>query len=389
MEAPEVKLERRVLGGPGAVTAAQVLGQVRVVRRLRRDVVPGAQHRRVERARGPIRERHDVAVDGRDAAPGHLDCAVGHEGVELVADDDSAVQRRVLGLEVVSLQRAVLELEHEPRAEIAQPQRGVPAAAAEPQGPPERAVSGEDPVRVRPDGHRDAVRGAREVDGDLHAGAPRADDEDALAVEPLAVDVILGVEHLAGEPREGVERRAAASGRAEGAGGDDEVLRANRAAVREGDGPLVREVVEGGVGNLRVQGDLVREPMRARERGDVRLHGLRVGEIGRALGPGRAAEREVVLALLKADVLVRLAPHPAEAIRALERVRRQAVVLTHLDRGQAGDAAADHDDGVPRLERRLGGDGRRHRAERARRGRRRGSKALRARQGVANGSAIA
>ena len=51
--------------------------------------------------------------------------------------------------------------------------------------------------------------------------------------------------------------------------------------------------------------------------------------------------------LLQTHVLVRVVPYPAEELGALERVCVDAVILTHLDRGEPGDAAADHHHLVP------------------------------------------
>ena len=187
-EAPEVKLQARLLRDPG--DAREVILQVRVCAGACGDVVPGAEHDSVEAALGAVLERHDVTRDALDAAAVNVDRAVRDERVKLVGHHDASVQGRALGLHAVPRELAVLQAERRTRGEVAHPQRRVVAAAAEAQRLAEGAVPGEDPVHVAADGHRGAVRGARQVHRDLHRGRPAAKHQHVLAVEALGVVVL-------------------------------------------------------------------------------------------------------------------------------------------------------------------------------------------------------
>ena len=159
-------------------------------------------------------------------------------------------------------------------------------------------------------------------------------------MELLRVVVLGGVEHLAGEVLEG-GGRLGLFGLPEGAGGDDKVLGAGLASVGEDDVPLVGDFVSLCGDNLHASCDLARQVVLVHELGHVSLDRLGVGEILDVRGPLGAAQTEVVLVLLKPDVLVGVVPHASEVDLALEGVRVDAVILANLHGGESGDAAAD------------------------------------------------
>mmetsp|Transcript_7897 Transcript_7897/g.33622 ORF Transcript_7897/g.33622 Transcript_7897/m.33622 type:complete len:218 (+) Transcript_7897:1685-2338(+) len=204
------------------------------------DVVPGTEHDGVEAALGAVLERHDVTRDALDPAAVDVNGAVFDERVKLIRHDDASVQGRALGLHAVPRELAVLQTERRARTEVSHPQRRVVAAAAEAQRLAKRAVPGEDPVRVAADGHRGAVRGARQVHRDLHRGRPAAHHQHVLTVEALGVVVLRRVQRLANERIVEHRRRVGGDFRfTQRAGGDHEVLRANDATVGELNLPLL------------------------------------------------------------------------------------------------------------------------------------------------------